>query len=197
VTRDGATIPQAAWGVAVPVDPGDHQVAASAPGHEKWSTVTNVNGEKTRASVAVPMLKAVATPPPAPTAPLPAAPPPSKGGLWSGPGALQREAGLITGGLGVVGLGVGAVFGTEMLSNKQTPSSSGSSYCSTPGCGARSQSAVSDGNVATAGFAGGGALLVLGVALFLSAPTSPKTTAATIVPMNLPRGGGLGVAGVF
>jgi hypothetical protein len=195
VTRDGEKIPPAAWGAAIPVDPGDHQIVATAPGHDKWSTVTNVNGEKTRASISVPVLKATPAPP-APPEPVPVtSPPPAKSGMWSGPGAVQREAGLIAAGLGVVGLGVGAVFGVEMLSNKQTASSPG--YCNTADCGSKSQSAVSDGNIATAGFAAGGGLLVLGVALFVSAPTSPKATATRIVPLAVSRGGGVGVVGAF
>ncbi len=42
VSRDGAELPSAAWGTAIPVDPGAHEVRAAAPGREPWSTTVTV-----------------------------------------------------------------------------------------------------------------------------------------------------------
>src|SRR5205823_5224096 len=38
VKRDGVVVPKAAFGTPVPIDPGEHVVAASAPGKRPWST---------------------------------------------------------------------------------------------------------------------------------------------------------------
>lgn len=45
VTQDGITLGRTAWGSRIPVDPGAHQVAAHAPGHEPFTT-TVVIGER-------------------------------------------------------------------------------------------------------------------------------------------------------
>lgn len=55
VARDGAELPSAAWGAAMPVDPGSHELRAAAPGREPWATsVTIPSGG--RISVDVPEL---------------------------------------------------------------------------------------------------------------------------------------------
>lgn len=42
VTRDGVTVDEAAWGTALPVDPGAHLVEAQAPGKKRWSRTVSV-----------------------------------------------------------------------------------------------------------------------------------------------------------
>ncbi len=63
VIRDGARIAPGEWGVAIPVDPGEHVVSAAADGHLPWETRVSVtNGSVT---VDVPHLEAAAAQPPA------------------------------------------------------------------------------------------------------------------------------------
>ena len=201
VTRDGEKLPQAAWGVPVPVDPGDHMLGATAPGHEPWTIKTSVQAQSAKIEIAVPVLAVSATPPPqsaqpAPgAAPAPDATPARSGGLFSGPGATQREIALVAGGLGVVGIGIGSVFGAEMLSKKQT--NIGGGFCSTPGCGTQSQSAVSAGNLATVGWIAGGVLIAGGAVIWLTAPSAKATTTAALVPLGGPGGAGVGVEGIW
>jgi hypothetical protein len=38
VLRNGAVVPDASLGVAIPVDPGEQRIELSAPGHRSWST---------------------------------------------------------------------------------------------------------------------------------------------------------------
>ena len=55
VTRDGAQVESAAFGTPVPIDPGKHVIAASAPGKRKWSTSIDVT-PAAQVSVDVPAL---------------------------------------------------------------------------------------------------------------------------------------------
>ena len=56
VERDGVVVGRASWGLALPVDPGDHVVAASAPGKRRWSQSTSVPNIPTSVTVVVPAL---------------------------------------------------------------------------------------------------------------------------------------------
>src|SRR5690606_15763807 len=57
LTFDGTEVRRAAWGVALPVDPGKHEVTASAPGKKEWSTRVEVTGEGQQVSVTIPKLE--------------------------------------------------------------------------------------------------------------------------------------------
>src|SRR5206468_651690 len=37
ITQDGVELVRAAWGMALPVDPGEHQIEARAPGKKPWT----------------------------------------------------------------------------------------------------------------------------------------------------------------
>jgi hypothetical protein len=56
VKRDGETLPKAAWGTGIPVDPGDHEVSAEAPNRARWSKKTAVVGSGAKVTVEVPPL---------------------------------------------------------------------------------------------------------------------------------------------
>jgi hypothetical protein len=62
LVRNGVAIGKAAWNVAVPVDPGDQAIVASAPGYESWAD-TRAVGARERATISIPPLTAL--PPPA------------------------------------------------------------------------------------------------------------------------------------
>jgi hypothetical protein len=71
VELDGHVIPEAAWGTAIEVDPGEHTLRAAAPGHASFSeTLTLAEGE--RKELEAP-LKALAVARPSSPAPLPLA----------------------------------------------------------------------------------------------------------------------------
>jgi hypothetical protein len=137
-----------------------------------------------------------ATPPPALA---PAQPgPPIATGFFYGPGGTQHA--VAAGGLlgGVVALGVGAVFGTLMLSKRSDYEKNvdSSGQCVNAQCQSSSSAAYSDGNVATVGFVAGGALVAAGAVLWATAPRLPsRSTTATIVPIAGAHGGGLGIEG--
>src|SRR4051812_37121593 len=54
--RDGAVVGQPAWGVALPSDPGQHKVSATAPGHRPFEATVTVAGEGQTSTVNVPEL---------------------------------------------------------------------------------------------------------------------------------------------
>jgi tetratricopeptide (TPR) repeat protein len=66
VTRDQTDLASAAWGEAIPVDPGTHEIRAEAPGHEPWSTSVVVSAPGQTVAVDVPALTVSPAPPPAP-----------------------------------------------------------------------------------------------------------------------------------
>src|SRR5579859_2493469 len=42
VERDAAAVDPAEWGTPIPVDPGEHTIAATAPGHQAWATTVDM-----------------------------------------------------------------------------------------------------------------------------------------------------------
>lgn len=109
VTLDGKPVERAAIGLAVPLDPGPHQLTASAPGKQGWSTVVQVPATKANLSVSIPMLVDApqAAPVPGPWVAPPAhTPAPQPAGGWStltiagfAVGAAAAIGGGVTGGL--------------------------------------------------------------------------------------------------
>ena len=186
IRRDGVDVARAEWGVPIPVDAGSHTIEASAPGHKPWSTTVDVAQDGAQAAVAVPALEAApveatppapaVTPPPAPTAPPPAP-------VDTGTGNGQRVAGLVVGGVGVVGLGLSALFAAfakgkynDSLNNCQTTNVN---LCSQTGVNQRND-ALTDGNVASVSFGVGLAALVGGGVLWFTAPRAPSAATGSV-----------------
>jgi hypothetical protein len=206
VKRDGEGVPRSSWGLGLPIDPGDHTVEATAPGHKPWSTKVTVAASGS-ASVQVPALEplpqapappaaAPAPPPPAPTttpAPSPA-PVPQTVIIYQGeqphPGAAQRTWGIVTGVFGLLAVGTSVAGGVLAKSeyDKSTDPNHGSNGA--PGCvnGVCTQQGLQhqqDGqsiaNVATWVFVGGAVFLAGGITLFVTAPSGePKAPRASL-----------------
>ena len=195
VKRDSVTIDAAAWGSALPVDPGKHVIEASAPGKKPFSIEVSTTGPGKPITVEIPALAdAPVEAAPNAVAPLPTAPPVDSG-------AGRRVAAYVTGGVGVAGIAVGAVLGSLARSKwneAQTQHCRTSTLCDPAGVDLVS-GAKGAATGATVGFIAGGALLATGAALFLTAlPKSPATTGRLVIaPMVDPTQGGLLVGGVF
>jgi hypothetical protein len=196
VSLDGTSVGRAEWGIAVPVDPGDHTIDASAPHFKPWTNKVTVGRDPTTVAVAVPALEAAppdATPPPAP-APAPAAPPPAPVDDGSA-GRPQRTIGIVLGAVGVVGLAVGAGFA---ISAKNTYNSSladclpsSPNQCSNAGVNQRN-SAISAGNVASVAVAVGAVAVAAGVVLWVTAPSgSARSTQSASIALVPTLGGGM------
>lgn len=176
VTRDGATVSRAAFGIPVPVDPGTHRVEARASGMAPFSTdvdvrppagggtcgvvTVNVSGAgEGGAPEAKPVFKPIdLTPDPvAPSAP----------SRW---GAMHTLA-VVSAGLGVVGLGVGSAFGLSASGTK----SDADAKCVPAGCTAEGKALLADAgssaDASTIAFSVGAVLLVTGVVLWVASPS--------------------------
>lgn len=176
IKRNGALVGSAQWGLAVPADQGVHTISASAPGRRPWETKVLLKGGGVTATVAVPDLPSgsanaplvAAAPVVAPPADKPATDQPSTRGLGT-----QRALALVAGGVGVVGLGFGTVFGLQSKSRRDDADvyCTGGDCFDQKGVDLRSQ-ALSAGNLATVGFVVGVAGLAGGAILWFTAKPS-------------------------
>jgi hypothetical protein len=190
VTRNGDPVAAGSYGVALPVDPGDHEIAAVAPGYETWVTTITVGAGADRQTVAIPALQ------------------PGAGVSPDGSGG-EGPNGLLVGGLavtafGAVALGVGIAFG--VLSSDDTAALEKDCGEHRDQCIGEWEEEVRDirvtANASTAGFVIGGAALVGGVVMLLLSPGSeagddPGDTAASFTPWLGPDNGGLTLHGRF
>lgn len=185
IRLDGAMLGKAAWSSPLPVDPGEHEIVATAEGKKPWSAKVTIPKGAGVTSLSVPALEDLpiaADPVPAPgAAPAPAEP--SKGGS-------QRTLGWVVGGVGVAGLAVGAAFGLSALSLKSDRDAhcSSGNLCDQEGVD-KDGDARSAATISTIGFVAGGVLAATGIILVLTAPKGSTRVGVS--------GRGLFVGGTF
>jgi hypothetical protein len=172
--RDGRPLAEAMWGVAVPLDAGDHPVEAAAPGRRPWrSTVRVVDGEVTR--VEVPTLEIESAPPPPPPPP-PQVPDKPKD---EDPPRTQATLGWIALGAGALftGLGVVGLLQREsaVAEYNDDPACPPRGQPGPPACDDRVSRASTWQTLSIVGFAVGGAAVLGGAALLLTAPSSSRS----------------------
>ena len=161
VSRDGIALGAAALGVPLPVDPGEHEIACSAAdGRTSVMKVSVPEATTTRIAVELP-------PAPVTAAAAKEAPEPP----------VTRTVGKVGIGLGVVGLGVGALFGVRAMNGASTVSD----HCAGTRCDHEgklaSDQAKSSALVSTISFAAGGLALLGGGALLLFGPSAGSSSA--------------------
>ena len=166
VSRDGTAVDPAVLGTPIPVDPGPHNVEATAPGRRKWSVAIDVGATASRVTVNVPSLGDGAAPvgsvPGAVGSPASAA---SYGGA-------QRGVGIGLGVLGVMGLAAGTVLGLKARSSWDDAKAHCASFpngCSPAGV-TLAEDARASGNTSTVAFVIGVAGLAGGAIVFFTAP---------------------------
>ena len=202
VKRDGAVIGAGEWALPIPVDPGPHVVEASAPSRKKWTTTVQVGTSKDQVAVSVPSLEDAEVPAPvaaSTTAPNPTSAPPAEPERSNG--STQRVLGLGLVGAGVVGVAIGGLFGLNAKSKNDDAKAfcnGDESRCSAPGVAAVND-AKSSATISTVAFLAGGAALIGGAALFLTAPKSTPTTASAprLQASWMPGGAGLTMRGAW
>ena len=210
IKEDGGVVGAAAWGLATPVDPGVHEVSATASDRRTWTRSFTITGDAQNQMIEVPVLGFVASPPaavaaatgpdrvgPPPIAPVQVSERPARAPAAPG----LRTASYVVAGAGVVALGTGVIFGARAFSkwsdrNKNCPN------------GACNDAAVADGNAAstaalvsdiTVGL-GLAAVVTSAVLWYRSRPADAATAAAangpsvSLAPLGA-RGGALIVDG--
>jgi hypothetical protein len=168
VKRDGQPVGRGAWGTGVPLDPGEHVVEATAPGKQPFSTTVTIGAEADVQTVQIPLLEdeaaGAAGPEPAPVFRDPV----TVDFDPSDEGPPLRTIGLITGGIGLVGLGVGGFFGlrAKSLNDESKDDCDANNECGAIG-GAKRDDAMGAATISTVAFIAGGVLTAAGVTLFL------------------------------
>jgi hypothetical protein len=187
VKRDGTVVGPAQYDTLIPIDPGPHTVSATARG-KSWEQQTTLMIDGATTKVTIPVLGEEAPPPPIAVAEAPPAAPvqheappeqPSSGG------GTQRTLGLLTAGVGLVGIGIGTFFGVQSMGkNSDAKQECDAAGCSPAGVTLRND-AISAGNVSTISFIAGGVLFAGGVTLYLTAPRRPDTAALRGSPASV------------
>jgi hypothetical protein len=180
IKRDGDVVGEAQIGTAIPIDPGNHSVEATAPGKQPWTQSVLVTAA-TKPTISVPPLAdtptVVAEAPAAPPGPPPSRP------FWDP--RTQRIVGLAAGGAGVVGVAVGGIFGALALSKLNSSNASGActsdNHCTPAGASLR-YAAEDRATASTVGFIAGVALLGGGAALYFTAPRDSSGVEVKVTP---------------
>jgi len=198
VRRDGNVIARAAWGSALPVDPGDHVFEAQAPGKRPWSEAIVVVPSGETRTILVPALQAlsvvpsvaIATSPPAPAeTPVAVAPPVAEPTILPkspdsrarGGSAGLSAAGWIALGLGVAGAGVSTYFGLHAIALKNDADRECSADACTSQGASTNHDAIRSADISTATAAAGVVGLGLGATLLIVAATKrPERTMGPI-----------------
>ncbi|HEY3495257.1 MAG TPA: hypothetical protein VGK73_11250 [Polyangiaceae bacterium] len=180
VSHDGVTLRPAAFGAAIPVDPGRHVVRAEAPGRDPWEAVVDVGDTPERKTLDVPDLRAVA-----PVCP-PAKPVPTRT-----PGTLEltplRISGIALGGAGVASLIFAGAASWRALSKKASSEGECDTTCTEAGLTDRS-AANEAATWATVTAISGAALLGAGALLFVLGKPREKRAGASETTLLLGYG---------
>jgi hypothetical protein len=173
VSRDDMALVAGAWNVAIPVDPGSHEIRAEAPGREPWHTSVDATAPGATVDVEVPALRAVAVavvvvdthaPPTTPVVVRETRVP-----YWNG----RRAAGLAIASTGVLAFGASVAMGfiaKSMYDHALTETTNRS---------ADSRDAVVLGNVGTVVAVASGVLFATGLVVWLTTPSHKVNVGAS------------------
>lgn len=196
ITRDDVEMSRALWGESLPVDPGRFTLVARAPGKRVFTTVVHIAKLPGVTTIDIPALEDDATPDSSPAPSHPHASDPSSS---ADTGSTQRVIAYSVGGLGIVGLAIGSVYGAMSIGNRATvrvqcrpPEFK---LCTPVGFEA-GESALRNGNMSTGAFVVGGLLVAGGLALYFTAPSSPRGGVA-LTPTVGPGTASLDLTGRF
>jgi serine/threonine-protein kinase len=201
VRRDGVDLGRAQWGLPMAIDPGEHVMAASAPGKEAWHRVVVVPTDPQTVPVEIPTLDPTPIPTPTPTpiptpiptptptptltrTPIPTRTPtprqaptltPTRPEQASTP--VGRAVGGWLIGIALIGAGVGTAFAVaSRLRHDDALDHCPDGKCDGTG-GAMRMDGLRDGGIAKIAFVSAATLLLGGVALrFAISPEPPAPT---------------------
>ncbi len=202
VTLDDVPLDRVSLGVELPIDPGRHSIVVAAPSAPKRRyTLTMAEGQSVVNTVApwhgqafsdsewarVEELNKINAAP---------APPPASNGAPEAHG-VRRTAALVIGGVGIVGLGVGAASGVMAISmNDQLKAMCPVPAMCTPSGVAMEHVDRALAGVSTFAVALGAAAFAGGVTLAVTIPDAPRLAPA-VTTTALPGGAAFGMRGRF
>ena len=195
VAMDGAPLVDHLGASAIPIDPGEHTFrfdgADASQSVEKKFVVRD--GEKNR-HLAV-TLGGAPAPGPAPLGAPPAAAPSNAGSEPSSGMGKQKWIAVGAGGLGIIGLGVGAVFGGMAFPQWSNAKTECTASCG-PGSQAQSDksAASTSATISDVGLIAGAVLVAGAAVLWFTAPSGAQVQLA---PTASAQGGGLTLRGTF
>ncbi len=168
---DDVVIPRDRW-PGTPIDPGEHEVSASAPSRRAWNGHVVANAAATT-EITVPELF---DPTPPPSVPPPALPPPVP--------STQKTLALAIGGVGLAGIAVGAIGGAMSIGSRSSaqdtcPEATYHFRCPTAQGTDDWNAATTAGNVSTGGFVVGGVAIAGAAVLWLTAPSAKARAGVT------------------
>lgn len=204
VTLDGAPLGAAAWGVGMPVDPGTHEVTATAPNKAPFEQRIEI--ESGSSTFRIPKLADAA--PAEVRRPRPVDTDTEKKAVTdeAPTGNAKRTTGFVIGGAGIVALGVGSYFGLRAFSKWSEREDNCVDGCTDAGKRA-GDSAQSAATIANIGIGLGVVAIGVGTYLVLSAKPSSESHAShnrprqgralRVVPTFGPSAGGLLLSGTY
>jgi hypothetical protein len=189
VLRDGVEQRAASLGIAVPVDPGKHELIVRAPGHaESKVSVTIAEGESTELELELGPAEASARPGNADGAA-------NDASHAETSGSAKKTVGFVVGGVGVAGIATSLVAGALVLDRKSTVEREcHGSLCTAAGADA-ARSGRTWSTVSTVAFAAGAVGVGVGLYLVLSAKPTPETAKVELV--TRPGAAALSLRGAF
>lgn len=206
VKLDGGAVQ--GFGTAVPVDPGGHVISASAPGKRAWERKVDVPEPGETVEVSLKVLEDQA-----PDFTSPVEDDPERHRLLPtpvriGPDPVQRKLMWVTGGIALVGVGLGSTFGGLAISKWDDVAVAAKDGCRDPGGYKGCSNAVRELQVRASSFATAstfcfiaGTTALAGTALlWLTLPatdSSRRTTDLRVTPVVGVGSAGASVGGVF
>ena len=202
VRRDGLIVGRAEWSSPIAIDPGEHEIGASAPGKQPWSSKVTLAPEGKTTNIEIPALEVdeLGERAPVKPAPLPGAGP-SIEVVMAHDQNVQRAVGLIVGGAGLAAIAVGIPFGARAITlNNQSKSECPTDTTCTAQGASDSQSAVSSATLTSILMTAGAAVVIAGAIVYLTAPRQTRSApraSLRVAPQILPKGSGLGLVGTW
>lgn len=170
VQRNGSAVPLASLGLAIPVDPGEQSITASAPEHERWQETIDVTAGPGKRHLRIPELKKL------PARPVASSATPSAA---AAPASTRGTVGIVTGAVGIVSILAGSGLG--LYAKKEGDRSKQDEFCPSDdhnGCTAAGvelrDRARTFGTASTITFIAGAALLTTGIVLWSTAGGSSE-----------------------
>jgi len=202
VRVDDTILGRASWGFAMPYDPGTHHVTATTPGKRPYKTSVALGAKGDRREIVIGVLEAdpsnrmkVSEAPSSSPAKAGVAVPLAPDAAAPAPGP-SRVPMVLIGGLGVVGIGVGAYFGVQAISKRDASNRTcAATFCDDPAAVEKMSAAQRDAWISNVGMGVG--IVGVGVAtyLFFAGRASNETkNALTVVPVLGLREGGLALS---